>query len=95
MLQYRQQGRPFEYLVARGHSRHCVQFMLHGIRIECEVKRCRYGKALKMLDGHLRWPSVTLYSSLRADALFFSVVLRKQRRYYGKLVARGLSPQLE
>jgi tetratricopeptide (TPR) repeat protein len=49
-----------------------VQFMLHGIRIEGEIKRCRYGKALKMLDGPLSWPFVGLYKSLRADALFFS-----------------------
>jgi tetratricopeptide (TPR) repeat protein len=49
-----------------------VQFMLHGIRIEREMKRCRYGKALKMLDGPLSWPSASLYKSLRADTLFFS-----------------------
>lgn len=49
-----------------------VQFMLYGIRIEREIKRCRYGKALKMLDGPLSWPSASLSKSSRADALFFS-----------------------
>jgi tetratricopeptide (TPR) repeat protein len=49
-----------------------VQFMLQGIRIEREIKRCRYGKALKMLDGPLSWPSASLSKSSRADALFFS-----------------------
>jgi len=49
-----------------------MQFMLHLIRIEREIKRCRYGKALKMLDGRLSWPSASLYKSLRADTLFFS-----------------------
>jgi tetratricopeptide (TPR) repeat protein len=49
-----------------------LQFMLHGIRVEREMKRCRYGKALKMLDGPLSWPSASLNRSLRADILFFS-----------------------
>src|ERR1035441_5018562 len=44
-----------------------LQFMLHGIRVEREMKRCRYGKALKMLDGPLSWPSASLSRSLRAD----------------------------
>lgn len=49
-----------------------VQFMFQGLHIEREIKRCRYGKALKLLDGFLSWPSASLYKSLRAEALFFS-----------------------
>jgi hypothetical protein len=59
-----------------------VQFMLHGIRIEREMKRCRYDRALKMLDGPLSWPSASLYKSFRAGTLFFQAGLRKRRRYY-------------
>jgi|SRR5271157_1211372 len=49
-----------------------THFLLHGIRVEREIKRCRYGKALKMLDGPLGWSKVSLMRLLRADALFFS-----------------------
>jgi tetratricopeptide (TPR) repeat protein len=49
-----------------------MQYMLQGIRIESEIKRCRYGKALKMLDGPLSWRSVSSYKFLRTDTLFYS-----------------------
>ena len=41
-------------------------------RVEKEVKRCRYGKALEILDGPLGWPSTGLLKLARVDALFFS-----------------------
>jgi tetratricopeptide (TPR) repeat protein len=49
-----------------------IHFLFHGIRVEREIKRCRYGKALKMLDGPLGWSKVSLMRLLRADALFYS-----------------------
>jgi len=64
-----------------------MQFMLHLIRIEREIKRCRYGKALKMLDGPLSWPSASLSKSLRADALFFSGRAREAETILRELAA--------
>jgi tetratricopeptide (TPR) repeat protein len=49
-----------------------IHFMIHGIRVEREIKRCRYAKALKMIDGPLGWSRVSLMRLLRADALFYS-----------------------
>jgi Flp pilus assembly protein TadD len=41
-------------------------------RVEREIKRCRYEKALEMLDGPLGWLSTGLCKFIRSDALFFS-----------------------
>jgi tetratricopeptide (TPR) repeat protein len=46
--------------------------MLRGFLIEREIKRCRYTKALQLLDGPLGWPSTGLSKLLRVDALFYS-----------------------
>jgi tetratricopeptide (TPR) repeat protein len=46
--------------------------MLRGFLIEREIKRCRYRKALQLLDGPLGWPSTGLSELLRVDALFYS-----------------------
>jgi hypothetical protein len=43
-----------------------------GTRIEREIKRCDYTRALEMLDGLWGWPSTGLMKLERADALFFS-----------------------
>jgi tetratricopeptide (TPR) repeat protein len=43
-----------------------------GHRVEREIKRCCYGKAIEMLDGPLGWPATGLCKLGRADALFFS-----------------------
>jgi tetratricopeptide (TPR) repeat protein len=45
---------------------------LRGYLVEREIKRCRYGKALEMLDGPLGWPSTALWKLMRTDALFCS-----------------------
>jgi tetratricopeptide (TPR) repeat protein len=64
-----------------------AQLMLHGILIEREIKRCRYGKALKMLNRPLSWPSSGLYKSLRADTLFFSGRAQEAETILRELVA--------
>lgn len=46
--------------------------LFRSYRVEREIKRCRYGQALEMLDGPLRWPSTEPWKMLRVDALFFS-----------------------
>lgn len=46
--------------------------VFRGHRVEREIKRCHYRKALEMLDGPLGWPSTALWKLTRADALFFS-----------------------
>ena len=54
------------------------QFLFHlydvfrGHRVEREIKRCQYGRALQLLDGPLGWPATGLLKLLRTDALFFS-----------------------
>lgn len=53
------------------------QFLFHAYdmfrchRVEREIKKGRYGKALEILDGPLGWPSTCLWRLQRADALFF------------------------
>lgn len=65
-----------------------AQFVLEGLRIERELKRCRYGKVLKMLDGPLSWPSTSLYKELRADTLFLSGRTQEAETILRELVAR-------
>jgi tetratricopeptide (TPR) repeat protein len=54
------------------------QFLFHAFdmfrshRVEREIKRCRYGKAIEVLDGPLGWPSTGLWKLMRASALFYS-----------------------
>jgi tetratricopeptide (TPR) repeat protein len=43
-----------------------------GYLVEQEIKRCRYAKALWMLDGPLGWPSTVLWKLMKTDALFYS-----------------------
>jgi tetratricopeptide (TPR) repeat protein len=43
-----------------------------GYLAEREIKRCRYAKALWMLDGPLGWPSTALWKLMKTDALFYS-----------------------
>jgi tetratricopeptide (TPR) repeat protein len=49
-----------------------AHFLLHGIRVERAIKRCRYGTALKMIGGPLGWSKASLMRFLLADALFYS-----------------------
>jgi tetratricopeptide (TPR) repeat protein len=49
-----------------------AHFLVHGIRVENAIKRCRYRHALKMTVGPLGWSKVGIIRLLRADALFFS-----------------------
>jgi hypothetical protein len=46
--------------------------IFRGYLVEREIKRCRYGKALEILDGPLGWPSTGLWKLMRVDALFYS-----------------------
>ena len=46
--------------------------LFRGYLVEREIKRCRYGKALEILDGPLGWPPTGLWKLLRVDALFYS-----------------------
>jgi tetratricopeptide (TPR) repeat protein len=46
--------------------------MFRGRRVERELKRCRYSRALELLDGPLGWLSTGLWKLLRADVLFFA-----------------------
>ena len=48
-----------------------IQFFLLGIRVEREIKRCHYKRALKMIDGILGWSSVSVIKLQKADALFY------------------------
>ncbi len=64
-----------------------MQFMLQGLRIEREIKQCHYGKALKMVDGRLSWPSASLSKSSRADALFFSGRVKEAETILRELAA--------
>jgi tetratricopeptide (TPR) repeat protein len=48
-----------------------IQFFLLGMRVEREIKRCHYQRALKIIDGILGWSSVGLIKLLKADALFY------------------------
>ncbi len=61
--------------------------MLQGLRVEHEMKQCRYEKALTMLDGPLSWPSASLSKSSRADALFFSGRLQEAETILRELSA--------
>jgi tetratricopeptide (TPR) repeat protein len=46
--------------------------LFRGRRVEREIKGCRYGSALEMLDGPLGWPSTGLWKLLRAEALYLA-----------------------
>ena len=46
--------------------------LFRGRRVQREIKQCRYGKALELLDGPLGWPSTGPCKLLRAEALFLS-----------------------
>jgi tetratricopeptide (TPR) repeat protein len=49
-----------------------IHFVVHGTRVERDIKHCRYAKALKKLEGPLGWSRISLMRLLRADALFYS-----------------------
>ena len=60
--------------------------MFRGHLVERELKRCRYGKALEMLDGPLGWPTTGLPKMVRADVLFFSGRAREAEPILRELV---------
>src|ERR1039457_942200 len=60
--------------------------MFRGHLVERELKRCRYGKALEMLDGPLGWPTTGLPKMVRADVVFFSGRAREAEPILRELV---------
>ncbi len=59
-------------LVLGGQALFHAYDLFRGRRIESETKRCRYSKALELLDGPLGWPPTGLCKLLRSSALFYS-----------------------
>ena len=68
-----------------------AHFICYGAYIEGELERCRYSKALKMLDGPLLWRSTASYQVQRANALFYSGRAPEAETTLRKLVAPGRS----
>ena len=74
------------------------QFVFHAYemfrvhRAEREIKGCRYGQALEMLDGPLGWPSTWFWKLVRADALFFSGRARDAEPILRELLETGKDP---
>jgi tetratricopeptide (TPR) repeat protein len=58
-------------------------------RVEREIKRCRYGGALEILDGPLRWPSTGLWKLMRVDVLFLFGRVREAEPILRELVESG------
>jgi tetratricopeptide (TPR) repeat protein len=48
-----------------------IQFFLYHTLVDREIKRCHYGRALKMIDGRLGWSSVSVIKLQKAVALFY------------------------
>jgi tetratricopeptide (TPR) repeat protein len=48
-----------------------IQFFLYHTLVDREIKRCHYGRAVKMIDGLLGWSSTDVVRLQKADALFY------------------------
>ncbi len=48
-----------------------TQFSLYHTLVDREIKRCHYGRALKLIDGPLGWSSTDVVRLQKAGALFY------------------------